>query len=316
MAYNILIDTAVEAIRKRYSNGMSPAMGDTVCVICAGNGSIYTGINVLRNNGNIPENIHAEIDAINRMRADGETVVKAITVFNSCNVSPILPCNGCINLIISLNSENVNAEIVTPSGNLRITDIGRMGQNPPGMQQRSLYLNGGAQNRSVYMNQTSQSSNGPVYMNQGAQNRSVYMDQMPQNNGSMYMNQGAQNQSVYLNQMPKNNGSVYMNQGAQNQSVYLNPMPQNNMNQNVQNQSVYLNQTSDQGGASMYMNASPPNGSTFMSSNMQSSMYMGQGGVNPGAVPGVKSYANKGNTQQKTNILRNKLNNLLNDDDE
>lgn len=125
MAYGFLIETAIDTVRKRYSNGSSPHMVDTVCVVCSGSGKIYTGINIINNNGNFPENVHAEIDVINKMRAEGETIVRAITVFNSCNVSPILPCNGCIGMIMSMNPENANAQIVTPSGNIRITDVGR-----------------------------------------------------------------------------------------------------------------------------------------------------------------------------------------------
>ena len=158
MAYNFLIETAIDTVRKRYSNGSSPQMGDTVCAVCSGSGKIYTGIN-------FPENIHAEIDVINKMRADGENIVKAITVFNSCNVSPILPCNGCISLIISMNPENINAQIVTPSGNIRITDVGRAVSSPSGNQ---MYTNPGMQTgNSMYMNPGTQAGNS-VYMNPGA----------------------------------------------------------------------------------------------------------------------------------------------------
>ena len=189
MAYNFLIETAIDTVRKRYSNGSSPQMGDTVCVVCSGSGKIYTGINIINNNRNFPENIHAEIDVINKMRADGENIVKAITVFNSCNVSPILPCNGCISLIISMNPENINAQIVTPSGNIRITDVGRAVSSPSGNQ---MYTNPGMQTgNSMYMNPGMQTGNS-MYMNPGMQTgNSMYMNPGTQAGNSVYMNPGA-----------------------------------------------------------------------------------------------------------------------------
>lgn len=159
MNYRFLIDTAVDTIRKRYDKRHNPVMGDTVCVICAGNGNIYTGKNEYVTKEDCTENVHAEIDALKKMQDDGQTVVKAMTVFNSCNVSPILPCNGCIDYILSLDKENTKTLIITPNGNMFITDVARYAAGTDNMQTRrtesrySVYMNVPEHNRgaSLYM---------------------------------------------------------------------------------------------------------------------------------------------------------------------
>ncbi len=173
MDYRFLIDTAIDLINKRYTNTSPPVSGDTVCAIYAGNGRIYTGINMYVVQGNIPNNIHAEIDAINKMRADGETKIIAMTVFNSCNVSPILPCNGCINLIFSLNYENTGAVVLMHNGAMNITDIRRQMPGPNG-NNMSMPVNN---NYSVY--------HGVPETNRGA---SLYLPPNNPNEANPYMN--------------------------------------------------------------------------------------------------------------------------------
>lgn len=131
-----MIDTAVDVIRKRYDKRHNPVAGDTVCVICSGNGTVYTASNEYVFRGETTENIHAEIIALKKMQEDGQTKVKAVTVFNSCTSTPLLPCNGCISCILSLNPENVHALVVTPNGNMLITDVGRFAAGPDFSQTR------------------------------------------------------------------------------------------------------------------------------------------------------------------------------------
>lgn len=130
MNYGFMIDTAVDVIRKRYDKRHNPVVGDTVCVICAGNGNIYTASNEYVNVNGITENVHAELNAIRKMQADGQTRIKAVTVFNSCSVTPLLPCNGCIMYILGLHPENVSTLVVTPNGNMLITDVSRFAAGP------------------------------------------------------------------------------------------------------------------------------------------------------------------------------------------
>ncbi len=125
MNYRFMIDTALDFIRKRYDKRHNPVVGDTVCVICAGNGNIYSASNEYITRDDVKENIHAEITAIRKMQADGQNVIKAITVYNSCSGTPLLPCNGCIAHILALSPENVNTLVITPNGNIPVTEVGR-----------------------------------------------------------------------------------------------------------------------------------------------------------------------------------------------
>lgn len=193
MSYNSIMETAVEIARKRYNGGVSPQPGDTVCVIFSGKGNIYTGMNTVRNNGIYTENIHAEIEAISRMRNEGETVIKALTVFDSCTVTPILPCNGCINFIMSLNSENISAEVVTPRGNIFLTNIGI--HNP----QKSYMNPGAAGTNSVYMNPASQ------YTGPGVQQGTVFFSAVSSVPGQNGTNQGPVRKSYAAGGAVRNN---------------------------------------------------------------------------------------------------------------
>ncbi|MCQ2464721.1 MAG: cytidine deaminase [Oscillospiraceae bacterium] len=169
MNYRFMIDTAVDVIRKRYDKRHNPVVGDTVCVICSGNGTIYTAYNeyVQRDNG--PENVHAEINAIKKMLADGQTKIKAVTVFNSCTVTPLLPCNGCIARILSLNPENYNTLVVTPNGNILLTDVSRFAAGPDLSQTRvsaggySVYTDIPDFNRGASLYMSPAVNHGPVY---------------------------------------------------------------------------------------------------------------------------------------------------------
>ena len=136
MNYRFMIDTAIDVIRKRYDKRHNPLPGDTVCVICAGNGNVYTACNEYVVKEDISENVHAEINALKKMQSEGVTKVKAVTVFNSCSITPILPCNGCISYILGMNPENSHALVVTPNGNIPITEVGRYAAGPDRSQTR------------------------------------------------------------------------------------------------------------------------------------------------------------------------------------
>ncbi|MDO5149665.1 MAG: hypothetical protein ACI4KB_00290 [Oscillospiraceae bacterium] len=137
MNYRFMIDIAVDAIRKRYDKRHNPVPGDTVCVICAGNGNIYTGLNKYVTSENVSQNVHAEISAVKQMLDDGQTKIKAMIVYNACSVSPLLPCNGCIQYILSLNPENTNTIVVTPDGNILITDVSKFASGTECQTRRS-----------------------------------------------------------------------------------------------------------------------------------------------------------------------------------
>ncbi|WP_156036887.1 hypothetical protein [Ruminococcus sp. HUN007] len=206
MNYRFMIDTAIDVIRKRYDKRHNPLAGDTVCVICAGNGNVYTAYNEYVVKDDSSENVHAEINALKKMQADGITKIKAVTVFNSCTVIPILPCNGCISYIMGINPENSRALIVTPNGNIPITDVGRYAAVPdrmmPGMSKGySVYTTVPESNRgaSLYMApqgmpNTGMSSpvsrNNPVYLRSNAMqsNMSYVSGQYGMMSGNMRSN--------------------------------------------------------------------------------------------------------------------------------
>jgi cytidine deaminase len=249
MNFDFLISSANDEIQKRYAGGAAPNMGDTICLICSENGTVYKGYNSLSPTG---DNIHAEVAAVNSLRADGQTMIRGITVYDSFKRVPIIPCTGCLNMLLSIDYRNINTVIVTPTGNIPITNF--------------LGNNGG--------------------MNSGNMN-----------SGNM-MNQGVP-QSGYMNPNMSGNMSQNMNMNpnmSQNMNAYMNP----NMSQNM---SGYMNPNA-YGGNSVYrgqsVHVNSVNGSMYMNSVTQSL--------------GRKAYTAGGG--QKSSALKNKLNDLLNDDDD
>lgn len=225
MNYRFLLDTAIDTIRKRYDKRHNPVMGDTVCVICAGNGNIYTGINEYILKENYSENIHAELDALKKMQADGQTVVKALTVFNSCNISPILPCNGCIKYILSLNDENRNTIVVTPNGNMYMTDVSKFAAGVDNFQTRHA-----ESQYSVYTNVPEPNRGASLYMNP-PEMMTQRMNQSGMMNVSAGMPGNANNPSVYsgnFNNMP--NGNVPVSQHIRTNQNGVNKLLKNKLN--------------------------------------------------------------------------------------
>lgn len=68
MNFDFLISSANDELQKRYAGGTPPSMGDTICLICSENGTVYKGYNNKMPNG---DNIHAEVAAVNSLRAGG-----------------------------------------------------------------------------------------------------------------------------------------------------------------------------------------------------------------------------------------------------
>ncbi len=188
MDYRFLIDTAIDLIKKRYTNSTPPVVGDTVCVIYAGNGKIYTGINTYVVSGNLQNNIHAEIDAVNKMRSEGESKIIAMTVFNSCNISPILPCNSCINMILTLSFENTGTLVVTHNGAINITDIGRYVSTPSNNAYQMPGNSMAGNNYSIYHNIPETNRGSSLYINPNARNESIgYVNNMNMPNQSTFV---------------------------------------------------------------------------------------------------------------------------------
>ncbi len=123
MAYDVILNIAAEVAKKRAESGVYVNPDDTVCVIRTNIGNIYTGINRIQVNNGTVNLIHAEIDAINNMKLNNENIIESITVINSYTLNLILPCNSCINIIISIHPENIKCQIITPTHNIPITAV-------------------------------------------------------------------------------------------------------------------------------------------------------------------------------------------------
>jgi len=129
------------AMQKQSSGQISP--DDTICVVCAaGSKKIYVGMNYPQVQNGMMVNIHAEIDAIQKMREGGDTVAEFLLLIKTIGCQPILPCNGCIHFIIAQAPENAYCNVVLPDRMIPITQIGQPAGAPMGMSMSMPY--GGA----------------------------------------------------------------------------------------------------------------------------------------------------------------------------
>ena len=239
MNFDFLISSANDELQKRYAGGTPPSMGDTIGLICSENGTVYKGYNNKMPNG---DNIHAEVAAVNSLRAGGQSMIRAITVFDSFNRVPIIPCNGCLQMLLSIDYRNINTVIVTPTGIIPITNfLGHGNGMNSGQAQPMNMMNSGMMNNGMANNRM---------MNNGMQ-RGGYP------NNSVYMNSQAMNQSAYRGTSVQMSGQL---SGSMNNSVHMNSV--NSVTTSI----------------------------------------------------GLKAYT--AGSGQKSSVLKNKLNDLLNDDDD
>lgn len=124
MVYDAVVNTAMNIAKRRIENGFDVNPDDTVCVLRTKSGNIYTGLVCLEMRNGITNIIHSEIDAINTMKMKKETAIESLILLNVQTLSMIIPCNCCINTILSLNPENYKCLIITPGGYIRISEIG------------------------------------------------------------------------------------------------------------------------------------------------------------------------------------------------
>ena len=226
MNFDFLISSANDELQKRYAGGTPPSMGDTICLICSENGTVYKGYNNKMPNG---DNIHAEVAAVNSLRAGGQSMIRAITVFDSFNRVPIIPCNGCLQMLLSIDYRNINTVIVTPTGIIPITNFLGHGNGmnsgqaqPMNMMNSGMMNNGMANNR--MMNNGMQRGgypNNSVYMNSQAMNQSAYRGTSVQMSGQL---SGSMNNSVHMNSVnsvPTSIGSKAYTAGSGQKSSVL-----------------------------------------------------------------------------------------------
>ena len=113
------------ALQRRNTGQCTPS--DTVCVICAASKHVYTGNNRTEMKNGMMVNIHAEIDAVQQMRAGGDTVAEFILLIGVMTLQPILPCNNCMSFILGQAPENANCQVVLSDRMIPLPQIGMAG---------------------------------------------------------------------------------------------------------------------------------------------------------------------------------------------
>ena len=112
MIYGKMFETAKNRVQICIRNGQIIRPMDTVCVICAKTGHLYSGLSHAGMYRGRLTVTHAEPEAIQNMRAFGEKQVEAVLLMNSYNFRTLLPCKQCIADILALDEENKNCHIV------------------------------------------------------------------------------------------------------------------------------------------------------------------------------------------------------------
>lgn len=96
-------------------------------------------------------NVHAEIDAMQRMQAGGDQVAEYILLISAMSMQAMLPCANCAGFILSQAPKNVNCQIVLPDGMMPLTQLVQtngnagFGQGMPAGGQMYGNMQGGAQ---------------------------------------------------------------------------------------------------------------------------------------------------------------------------
>ena len=195
--YQNMFKVAQEIALQRMNTGQCTP-NDTVCVISAASKQVYTGVNHAEMQNGMMINIHAEIDAVQQMRAGGDTIAEYILLIGAMSLQPILPCNNCMNFILAQAPENANCQVVLPDRMIPLPQIGQFGGSNSVPFNSAMPAGG-----SMYGNMPYGMPQGSMY---GAPQGSMY-GAPPQ--GSMY---GAPPQgSMYGQGSMYNNGSMPYN---------------------------------------------------------------------------------------------------------
>lgn len=123
MMYDNLFNIAQDiAVRQQQSGYVQP--DDTVCVICSASNQIYTGVNRREVRDGMPQNIHAELVALQQMQANGDVIAQSILLISTYSKKPMLPCNGCISTILAQHPNNAQCQVALPDRTMLLTEIG------------------------------------------------------------------------------------------------------------------------------------------------------------------------------------------------
>ena len=108
----MIFQTGRELINQRIRSGEPLLPDDTVCVIAAASGRLYTGLNRRETVNGAVRNVHAEAEAMRSMQASSETAIRTVLLLSCANGSPLLPCDECMRNIIALHPDNIRCEIM------------------------------------------------------------------------------------------------------------------------------------------------------------------------------------------------------------
>ena len=129
MMYGKMFDTAKNRVQMRIQSGEFIRPMDTVCVISAKTGHLYSGVShACMYRGNLTL-IHAETEAIQNMNAFGEKQVEAVLLMNAYNFRPLLPCSQCIANILAMDNVNQECHIVLDNTVVPVTQLDKFIQD-------------------------------------------------------------------------------------------------------------------------------------------------------------------------------------------
>ncbi|MBQ5329699.1 MAG: hypothetical protein J6F31_00470 [Oscillospiraceae bacterium] len=123
MLYDQMFRFASDAVAQSRSQGAVFSPYDTVCVIVTGSGRFYTGFSGTEMMNGSMVGVHAEVNAVRQALSMGENFMTSLLLLSSANLSPILPCAGCVQFILSQNPANNGCQIVLPDGMMPLTQI-------------------------------------------------------------------------------------------------------------------------------------------------------------------------------------------------
>ena len=112
MNYDAIFQRAREIAAQRMQSGERPMPDDTVCVICSGSDTLYTGCNKRATINGVLRNTHAETEAIRNMQKAGEAAVRQVLLISVANGMPLLPCDQCLRNFLSIHPDNIRCEIM------------------------------------------------------------------------------------------------------------------------------------------------------------------------------------------------------------
>jgi cytidine deaminase len=120
MTFEAIYNIALEVANARAQSGEYIAPDETICVICSRTGRVYNGVSHM--------GVHAEIEAMRNMQTYGnEVAVESMVLIATISRSPMLPCTGCINYIISMSPENSMGCVVMPDRMIPLSEMLGMG---------------------------------------------------------------------------------------------------------------------------------------------------------------------------------------------